>query len=88
VLLTTRCLPRLPDAFQCSLHGSDGYRSALYHMEYLWVNIVYSAGVSLQLVDKNVTNFNVCGSVHLGNVCFIQIQLDELYSFFLKSLKL
>jgi hypothetical protein len=30
-------------------------------------------------------NFDVCGSVHLGNICFIQIQLDVQYSFFLQS---
>jgi hypothetical protein len=30
--------------------------------------------------------FNVCGSVHLGNICFILIHLDVQYSFFLKSL--
>jgi hypothetical protein len=29
--------------------------------------------------------FNVCGSVHMGNICFIRIQLDVKYSFFLKS---
>jgi hypothetical protein len=30
--------------------------------------------------------FNVCGSVHLGNICFILVQLNVQYSMFLKSL--
>jgi len=31
--------------------------SPLYHLDYLCVNIVYSADVILQLVDKNVTAY-------------------------------
>jgi len=31
--------------------------SPLYHVDYLCVNIVYSADVILQLVDKNVTAY-------------------------------
>jgi hypothetical protein len=30
--------------------------------------------------------FDVCGSVQLGNICFIQVQLDVLYSLFLDNL--
>jgi hypothetical protein len=40
---------------------------------------------SLKWVIKLIIFLNVCGSVHLGNICFIQIQLDVQYSFFLKS---
>jgi hypothetical protein len=34
--------------------------------------------------DRN-NEFDVCGSVHLGKICFIRIQLDVQYSFFLQS---
>jgi hypothetical protein len=53
------------------------YRSILHVFIY-----VYRAAVLLKLYP---TEFNVCGSVHLGNICFIPIQLDVQYSFFLKS---
>jgi hypothetical protein len=32
-----------------------------------------------------ILKFNVCGSVHLGNIRCIRIQLDVQYYFFLKS---
>jgi hypothetical protein len=34
-----------------------------------------------RFVRTKISQFNVCGSVRLGNICFIQIQLDVKYSF-------
>jgi hypothetical protein len=36
------------------------------------------------VLNYRILIFNVCGSVHIGNICFIQIQLDVQYSFFLE----
>jgi hypothetical protein len=39
-----------------------------------------------EVLEKlKLIKFDVCGSVRLGNICFIRIQLDVQYYFFLKS---
>jgi hypothetical protein len=43
---------------------------------------------SLENTHSYICLFDVCGSVHLGNICFIQIQLNVQYSFFAKFLAL
>jgi hypothetical protein len=40
----------------------------------------------LVCLSMSTAILNVCGSVHLGNICFILIQLNGQYSMFLKSL--
>jgi hypothetical protein len=61
----------------CGYGGTE----CVYYLTQLSYIFLFWVFVFMDVTFTGIYRFNVCGSVHLGNISFIQIQLDVQYSF-------